>query len=148
MGTTTKTTRRHWIWKEDVRMRSPWMLLCLFCNESLALVTVLAAVVICLRWWPRKLAEYKPRKLQAATHSPHNHDDEVQQIPAVPQVSVGVEEQAVGYHLEERLHCENDEEEVLHALLQTHSGEGELISDQSQNGGTWCLFTTWTQINK
>lgn len=34
-----------------------------------------------------------------AIHSPYNYDDEVEQIPAVPQVGVGVEEQAVGYYL-------------------------------------------------
>lgn len=45
-----------------------------------------------------------------SVYSPYNNDDEVQQIPAVPQVGVGVEEQAVGYYLEERLHRENDEE--------------------------------------
>lgn len=32
-----------------------------------------------------------------------------------------MEEQAVGYHLEERLHREDDEEEVLDTLLETHS---------------------------
>lgn len=45
-----------------------------------------------------------------SVYSPYNYDDEVQQIPAVPQVGVGVEEQAVGYYLEECLHRENDEE--------------------------------------
>lgn len=50
--------------------------------------------------------------------SPYNYDDEVQQIPAVPQVGVWVEEQAIGYYLQKCLHCENDEEEILHTLLQ------------------------------
>lgn len=45
-----------------------------------------------------------------SVYSPYNYDDEVQQIPAVPQVGVGVEEQAVGYYLQECLHRENDEE--------------------------------------
>jgi len=58
-----------------------------------------------------------------AANSPHDHDDEVEQIPAVPQVGVGVEEEAVGYHLEEGLHREDDEEQVLHALLGV-GGEG------------------------
>ena len=52
-----------------------------------------------------------------ASHSPYNYDDEVEQIPAVPQVGVGVEEQAVGYYLQESLHRENDEEKILHTLL-------------------------------
>lgn len=63
-----------------------------------------------------------PQTCEAPPHSPHDHDDEVQQIPAVPQVGVGVEEQAVGYDLEERLHREDDEEEILHTLLETHRG--------------------------
>lgn len=42
--------------------------------------------------------------------SPYNYNDEVQQIPAVPQVGVWVEEQAVGYYLQERLHRKNNEE--------------------------------------
>lgn len=54
-------------------------------------------------------------------YSPHNYDDEVQQIPAVPQVGVGVEEQAVGYYLQECLHRENDEEQILHTLLRRHT---------------------------
>lgn len=49
--------------------------------------------------------------------SPDDDNDEVEQIPAVPQVGIGVEEQAVGYHLQERLHGEDDEEQILHALL-------------------------------
>lgn len=53
-------------------------------------------------------------------HLPHDYDDEVEQIPAVPQVGVGVEEQAIGYYLQERLHRENDEEQILHTLLQRH----------------------------
>lgn len=36
---------------------------------------------------------------QISVHSPYDYDDEIQQIPAVPQVGVGVEEQAVGYYL-------------------------------------------------
>lgn len=54
-------------------------------------------------------------------HSPHNDNDEVQQIPAVPQVGIGVEEQAVGYYLQERFHRENDEEQILHTLLRKHT---------------------------
>lgn len=57
---------------------------------------------------------------KSAFSSPYNYDDEVQQIPAVPQVGVWVEEQAVGYYLQERLHCKNNEEQILHALLQRH----------------------------
>lgn len=41
-------------------------------------------------------------------HLPYYYNDEVEQIPAVPQVGVGVEEQAVSYYLEERLHGKND----------------------------------------
>lgn len=75
------------------------------------------------------------RQREEAAHSPHDHDDEVQQIPAVPQVGVGVEEQAVGYHLEECLHREDDEEEVLHTLLEKHSGKRRgVISDCVYDG--------------
>lgn len=94
----------------------------MFCDESL----VLAAA----RWlWFSAFVCDDRHKANGGdgetAHSPHDHDDEVQQIPAVPQVGVGVEEQAVGYHLEERLHREDDEEEVLHTLLETHSRMGE-----------------------
>ena len=54
---------------------------------------------------------------QVSVHSPYDYDDEIQQIPAVPQVGVGVEEQAVGYYLQECLNRENDEEQILHTLL-------------------------------
>ena len=66
---------------------------------------------------------------QSLHHSPYDHDDKVQQIPAVPQVGVGVEEETVRYDLEEGLHREDDKEQVLHTLL--HRGreggrEGEM----------------------
>lgn len=34
-----------------------------------------------------------------SSHSPYDYNDEIKQIPAVPQVGVGVEEQAIGYYL-------------------------------------------------
>lgn len=95
---------------------------------------VLAVVLICLQQ-SHKGAAIDAEVLvvvetcEVAPHSPHDYDDEVQQIPAVPQVGVGVEEQAVGYHLEERLHREDDEEEILHTLLETHVEGRTTISD-------------------
>lgn len=38
-----------------------------------------------------------------------------------------MEEQAVGYYLEESLYCENDEEQILHTLLERHK-KGETAS--------------------
>ena len=57
-------------------------------------------------------------------HSPYDDDDEIEEIPAVPQVGVGMEEQTVGYDLQEGLHREYDEEQVLHTLLGRRREEG------------------------
>lgn len=49
--------------------------------------------------------------------SPHNDDDEVEQIPAVPNVGARVHHQTVGQDFQEGLHSEDDEEDVLHLFL-------------------------------
>lgn len=49
--------------------------------------------------------------------SPDNDDDKVQQVPAVSDVGAGMHHQAVGQNLQEGLHCEDDEEDVLHLFL-------------------------------
>lgn len=43
-------------------------------------------------------------------HSPYDYNDEVEKIPAVSQVGVWVKKQAIGYHLQECFHREDDEE--------------------------------------
>lgn len=54
----------------------------------------------------------------ARASSPNDDDDEVQQVPAVPDVGAGVHHQTVGQDLQEGLHREDDEEDVLHLFLQ------------------------------
>ncbi len=53
----------------------------------------------------------------SSVSSPDDDDDEVEQIPAVTDVGAGVHHQTVGQDLQEGLHSEDDEEDVLHLFL-------------------------------
>lgn len=66
--------------------------------------------------------------------SPHDDNDEVEEVPAVADVGAGVQHQSVGNDLQERLHREDDEENVLHLFL---CGGGDDDKGQGDGGGCW-----------
>lgn len=63
--------------------------------------------------------------------SPHDDDDEVEKVPAVADIGAGVQDQPVSDDLQEGLHREDDEEDVLHLLL---GGWGEKLGGHKASG--------------
>lgn len=79
--------------------------------------------------WPRRRRwdqkEMSGQEAIVGTRSlPNNDNNKIQQIPAVSDVGAGMHHQAVGQNLQEGLHCEDDEEDILHLFLQ-HTEEGK-----------------------
>lgn len=61
-------------------------------------------------------------------HSPNHHDDEIQQVPAVPQVRIRVTQQPVCNNFQKCFHRKNDQKEILHPFLDRQNGDKEDIS--------------------
>lgn len=71
---------------------------------------------------------YVSRVTQGFLYSPYHHNDEIQQVPAIPQVRIGMTQQPVCNNFQKRLHRENDQKEILHPFLDRQNREKEDIS--------------------
>lgn len=61
-------------------------------------------------------------------YSPYHHNDEIQQVPAIPQVRIWVTQQPVCNNFQKRFHRKNDQKEILHPFLDRQNREKKDIS--------------------
>lgn len=61
-------------------------------------------------------------------YSPYHHNDEIQQVPAIPQVRIRMTQQPICNNFQKRLHRKNDQKEILHPFLDRQNREKEDIS--------------------
>lgn len=61
-------------------------------------------------------------------YSPYHHDDEIQQVPAIPQVRIRVTQQPVCNNFQKCFNRKNDQKEILHPFLDRQNRDKEDIS--------------------